>query len=159
MINPQLFTNKLNEIYELGKIKARTALEQYVDENQLAKIDEEDDLSLYELFGLKYLLGSVEGMMYYFPADEIRRSLGEMYDCLYRESLKNKKPVLKENLESSMCENAKEKFCILMDWDVTPEDIKSCFIVDDIERVFRIILNNGEKYLYYANDDCMKPLK
>lgn len=60
---------------------------------------------------------------------------------------------LHENLESSIIEDAKEQFCILTDWEYTPDDIEKCVIIDDLDMIFKIKIKTGEKFCYNLKDN------
>ena len=49
-------------------------------------------------------------------------------------------------------DDAIEKFCILMDWEVTPEDVKSTCECDG---KIGITLNDGQQFVYDAENDCL----
>lgn len=176
MINPQMFTRKTDEVALRSHQFVRRTMDTFVDEVQLNKVDEDDQMEVYELFGCTILKGVIGELFQYFPADDIRNTLAELgmplYDAApYSEGVKNNKPSLREaqnrvaliagkqkmneNLESSMCNDAKEKFCILFDWEYQPEDIK-CFIIDDVDMIFRITVKDGTKYTYDLKNDCIR---
>lgn len=60
---------------------------------------------------------------------------------------------LKESFDDEV-KDAIESFCILMDWEITPEDIKSCEYSDD--GLFEITTNSGENFTYdIVNDQIL----
>lgn len=50
-------------------------------------------------------------------------------------------------------EAVKESFCILMDWEIKPEDIVKCDYADD--GIFNIETKNGSKFTYDEANDCL----
>lgn len=175
--SPLLFGRKTDEIYQRARSYTRREMETFVDKVQLGKVDEDDDLEVFELFGAKILKGVADELMNYFPADSYRNSIEELAYGVFNESKENNKPSLKEakervaliagqqkmeesqkmeeNLESSMIQAAKEGFCILMDWEIKPEDITRCVIIDDLDGIFAIETADGEKFKYNMKDDCI----
>lgn len=169
--SPLLFGRKTDEIYQRARSFARREMDTFVDKAQLGKVDEEDDLRVFELFGAKILKGVADELMNYFPADSYRNSIEELAYGVFNESKENNKPSLREakervaliagqqkmeeNLERSMCNSAVEKFCMLMDWEVKPEDIIRCVIIDDLDGLFSIETADGEKFRYNMKDDCI----
>ena len=77
----------------------------------------------------------------------------------------SKKPVkknLKEHFSSVEEEDdAVEKFCILMDWKVEPEDVLHC--VKNIDGTFTLQISDGTQFTYDPVNDCLteskKPVK
>lgn len=162
MIDPQLFTRKTDEVFLRAKNFTARTLDTFVDDVQKAKVEEDDETEVYELFGCTLLKGVISELMQYFPADEIRNTLADLgnpiYDAApyYEGVKKNPSKRIKENRESSILAAAKEALCILLDWEVTPEDLDYGVIIDDLDCIcsFRN-KNTGEKYVYSLKDDCI----
>ena len=65
-----------------------------------------------------------------------------------------KKTQLNELLSSVEEENdAREKFCNLMDWEVKPEDVLHCVKNSDFN--FTMQLNDGTQFTYDPVNDCL----
>ena len=50
-------------------------------------------------------------------------------------------------------EEAIEMFCILMDWEVAPEDVEDCEEIRD--NVYKMTTRSGETFVYDAVNDCL----
>ena len=61
---------------------------------------------------------------------------------------------VRENFSSVEEENeAVEKFCILMDWEVAPEDVLHC--VKNSDGTFTMQINDGTQFKYNPIEDCL----
>ena len=49
--------------------------------------------------------------------------------------------------------NAVEKFCILMDWEVEPEDVLHC--VKNSDGTFTLQIKDGTQFTYDPVNDCL----
>ncbi len=158
MVDRQLFTNKLNEIRERAFQRARSEMKMFT-EDQLSKVSPEEYEEVLEFFKESLVRGAedgcdeaIEGILF----ETMNESNNERKVSI-RESVEiiSGKQKMNENLESSMCQAAKEGFCILMDWDIKPEDIVKCIIVDDVDGIFSITTADGENFKYNMKDDCL----
>ena len=62
---------------------------------------------------------------------------------------------VRESLSSVEEENeAVEKFCILMDWEVEPEDVLHC--VKNSDGTFTMQVNDGTQFKYNPIEDCLE---
>lgn len=50
-------------------------------------------------------------------------------------------------------QDAVEKFCILMDWEVEPEDVLHC--VKNGDGTFTLQINDGTQFTYDPVNDCL----
>ena len=74
------------------------------------------------------------------------------------ESKKPEKKKLKEHFSSVEEEDdAVEKFCILMNWEVEPEDVLHC--VKNIDGTFTLQISDGTQFTYDPVNDCLTESK
>lgn len=163
-----LFGRRTDEIYQRARSFARREMDTFVDKAQLGKVDEEDDLRVFELFGAKILKGVADELMNYFPADSYRNSIEELAYGVFNESKESNKPSLKEAKErvALIARQQKlkesndeayvnlviEKFCILMDWEVKPEDVIG---VTEVDGKYIMHIEDGTSFTYDPVNDCL----
>lgn len=166
--SPLLFGRKTDEIYQRARSYTRREMETFVDEAQLGKVEEDDDLEVFELFGAKILKGVADELMNYFPADSYRNSIEELAYGVFNEAKENNKPSLKEAKErvaliagqqklkesndEAYVDSVIEKFCILMDWEVKPEDVIG---VAEADGKYIMHIEDGTSFTYDPIEDCL----
>lgn len=180
-MNPQKYTYLRDEAHDAAKKSARRIVNLY---GKARIEPEDEEIDVLAMFGAVILDGIVEGLMEYYPVDAyqpdvvkaIREAAGKATNHgngdLY-EGKDNKKPSLKEaqrivalvsgenakrvreNLSSVEEEDeAVEKFCILMDWEVAPEDVLHC--VKNSDGTFTMQVNDGTQFKYNPVEDCLE---
>ena len=165
------YTYKLNEVYHNAVVHTNRLMKTYAEEYAYRASEEEGESEkkkVLKFFAETILSGVAGALREYFEKDEI-------YDMLdstefLREGKKMDKPTLKEAQErvaliagkkklnerfSSVEEEneAIEKFCILMDWEVKPEDVLHC--VKDADYNFIMQLKDGTQFIYDPVNDCL----
>lgn len=180
-MNPQKYTYLRDKAHDAAKKSARRIIDLY-GKARIESEDELDDV--LAMFGAVILDGIVEGLMEYYPVDAYQPDVvkairevegkatnhgnGDLY-----EGKDNKKPSLKEAQRIVALvsgENAKrvreslssveeedeavEKFCILMDWEVAPEDVLHC--VKNNDGTFTMQVNDGTQFKYNPVEDCLE---
>ena len=130
---------------------------------------ESEQKKVLKFFAETILSGVADALREYFDDNEVY----EMLDSteFLREGKKMDKPTLKEAQErvaliagkkklnerfSSVEEerDAIERFCILMDWEVKPEDVLHC--VKDADDNFIMQLEDGTQFIYDPVNDCLR---
>ena len=165
------YSYKLNEVYHTAKVHTSRLMKTYAEEYAYRASEEEgesEQKKVLKFFAETILSGVADALCEYFEKNEVY----EMLDSteFLRESKKMDKPTLKEAQErvaliagkkklnelfSSVEEenDAVEKFCILMDWEVEPEDVLHC--VKNSDGNFTMQLNNGIQFTYDPVNDCL----
>lgn len=159
-VNIQLFTRKLDEVYNNVNTFVKRQMHTYVDEAQLEKVDESEQPEVYKIFAETILEATRDALGYYIEPPYIENpTLNEAHKRVdsisgkLQESGKKVATKLKESFDDEV-KDAIENFCILMDWEVSPEDIKSCEHSDD--GLFEITTNSGENFTYdIVNDQIL----
>ena len=166
------YSYKLNEVYHNAVVHTSRLMKTYAEEYAYRASEEEGESEkkkVLKFFAETILSGVAGALREYFEKDEI-------YDMLdstefLREGKKLDKPTLKEAQErvaliagkkklnelfSSVEEenDAREKFCILMDWEVEPEDVLHC--VKDADGNFIMQLEDGTQFTYDPVNDCLR---
>lgn len=180
-MNPQNYTYLRDKAHDAAKKSARRIVDLY-GKARIESGDEQIDV--FAMFGAVILDGIVEGLMEYYPVDayqpDVVKEIREAYDRATKhgngdlnEGKETKKPSLKEAQRIVALisgENAKrvrerfssveeeneavEKFCILMDWEVAPEDVLHCVKNDD--GTFTMQVNDGTQFKYNPAEDCLE---
>ena len=152
-MNPQRYTYLRDKAHDAALKNARRIIDLY-GRARIEKGDEQIDV--LAMFGAVILDGIVEGLMECYPVDAYQPDVVEAIREAFNKAINNgngdlnegkeiKKPSLKEAQRIVALvsgENAKrvrerfssveeeneavEKFCILMDWEVAPEDVLHC---------------------------------
>lgn len=165
------YSYKLNEVYHTAKVHTSRLMKTYAEEYAYRASEEEGESErkkVLKFFAETILSGVADALCEYFEKNEVY----EMLDSteFLRESKKMDKPTLKEAQErvaliagkkklnelfSSVEEenDAVEKFCILMDWEVEPEDVLHC--VKNSDGNFTMQLNDGIQFTYDPVNDCL----
>lgn len=165
------YSYKLNEVYHNAKVHTSRLMKTYAEEYAYRASEEEGESEkkkVLKFFAETILSGVADALCEYFEKNEVY----EMLDSteFLRESKKMDKPTLKEAQErvaliagkkklnelfSSVEEenDAVEKFCILMDWEVEPEDVLHC--VKNSDGNFTMQLNDGIQFTYDPVNDCL----
>lgn len=89
--------------------------------------------------------------------NEARSSTARRYysERLKEETSREKNRRLNERFSSAEEErDAVEKFCILMDWEVKPEDVLHC--VKNSDNTFTLQTENGDQFTYDPVKDCLR---
>lgn len=165
------YSYKLNEVYHNAKVHTSRLMKTYAEEYAYRASEEEGEgekKKVLKFFAETILSGVADALSEYFEKNEV-------YDMLsstefYREGKNMDKPTLREaqdrvaliagkkklnELFSSVEEenDAREKFCILMDWEVEPEDVLHC--VKNSDGNFLMQLNDGTQFTYDPVNDCL----
>ena len=165
------YSYKLNEVYHNAKVHTSRLMETYAEEYAYRASEEEGESEkkkVLKFFAEAILSGVAYALSEYFEKNEVY----EMLDSteFLREGKKMDKPTLKEAQErvalitgkkrlnelfSSVEEenDARKKFCILMDWEVEPEDVLHC--VKNSDGNFTMQLNDGTQFTYDPVNDCL----
>lgn len=165
------YSYKLNEVYHAAEVHTSRLMEIYAEEYAYRASEEEgegEQKKVLKFFAETILSGVVDALSEYFEKNEVY----EMLDSteFLREGKKMYKPTLKEaqkrvaliagkkklnELFSSADEeeDAVENFCILMDWEVEPEDVLHC--VKNRDGNFTMQLNDGTQFTYDPVNDCL----
>ena len=165
------YTYKLNEVYHASKVHTSRLMKTYAEEYAYCASEEEGESEkkkVLKFFAETILSGVADALCEYFEKDEI-------YDMLdstefLREGKKMDKPTLKEaqervaliagkkklNEQFSSAEEyseAVEKFCILMDWEIEPDDVLTC--VKNRDGKFTMNIDDGTQFTYDPVNDCL----
>lgn len=165
------YSYKLNEVYHNAKVHTSRLMKTYAEEYTYRASKEEGESErkkVLKFFAETILSGVADALCEYFEKNEVY----EMLDSteFFSEGKKMDKPTLKEAQErvaliagkkklnelfSSVEEenDAVEKFCILMDWEVEPEDVLHC--VKNSDGNFTMQLNDGIQFTYDPVNDCL----
>ena len=165
------YSYKLNEVYHAAKVHTSRLMKTYAEEYAYRASEEEgesEQKKVLKFFAETILSGVAGALCEYFDDNEVY----EMLDSteFLRESKKIDKPTLREAQErvaliagkkklnerfSSVEEerDARERFCILMDWEVKPEDVLHC--VKDADYNFIMQLKDGTQFTYDPVNDCL----
>lgn len=165
------YSYKLNEVYHAAEVHTSRLMEIYAEEYAYRASEEEgegEQKKVLKFFAETILSGVADALSEYFEKNEVY----EMLDSteFLREGKKMYKPTLKEaqkrvaliagkkklnELFSSADEeeDAVENFCILMDWEVEPEDVLHC--VKNRDGNFTMQLNDGTQFTYDPVNDCL----
>lgn len=165
------YSYKLNEVYHAAEVHTSRLMETYAEEYAYRASEEEgesEQKKVLKFFAETILSGVAGALREYFEKNEVY----EMLDSteFLREGKKMDKPTLKEAQErvaliagkkklnelfSSVEEenDARTKFCILMDWGVEPEDVLHC--VKNSDGNFTMQLNDGTQFTYDPVNDCL----
>ena len=165
------YSYKLNEVYHASKVHASRLMETYAEEYAYRASEEEgegEQKKVLKFFAETILSGVTDALSEYFEKNEVY----EMLDSteFLREGNKMDKPTLKEAQErvaliagkkklneqfSSVEEenDAIEKFCILMDWEIEPEDVLHC--VKNSDGNFTMQINDGTQFTYDPVNDSL----
>lgn len=158
-VDRQLFTRKLDEVYHNVATFVKRQMHTYVDEVQLAKVGKSEQSEVYKIFAETILEAARDVVGDYIKPHIEKPTLNEAQKRVdsvsgkLQESGKKVVNKLKESFDDEV-KDAIENFCILMDWEVSPEDIKSCEYSDD--GLFEITTNSGENFTYdIVNDQIL----
>ena len=165
------YSYKLNEVYHAAEVHTSRLMETYAEEYAYRASEEEgegEQKKVLKFFAETILSGVAGALREYFDDNEVY----EMLDSteFLREGKKMDKPTLKEaqkrvaliagkkklnELFSSVEEenDAVEKFCTLMDWEVEPEDVLHC--VKNSDGKFVMQISDGTQFTYDPVNDCL----
>lgn len=180
-MNPQNYTYLRDKAHDAAKKSARRIIDLY-GKARIAEGDEQDDV--IAMFGAVILDGIIDGLMEYYPVDAyqpdvvkaIREADGKATNhgngdlnegkTMKKPSLREAQRIValvsgenakrvREQLSSVEEENeAVEKFCILMDWEVAPEDVLHC--VKNGDGTFTMQVIDGTQFKYNPVEDCLE---
>lgn len=180
-MNPQRYTYLRDKAHDAAVKNARRIIDLY-GRARLEKGDEQIDV--LAMFGAVILDGIVEGLKEYYPVDAYQPNVVEAIREAFNKAINNgngdlnegkeiKKPSLKEAQRivalisgesakrvresfSSVEEESEavEKFCILMDWEVAPEDVLHC--VKNHDGTFTMQVKDGTQFKYNPIEDCLE---
>ena len=165
------YSYKLNEVYHNAKVHTSRLMETYAEEYAYRASEEEGESEkkkVLKFFAETILSGVAYALSEYFEKNEVY----EMLDSteFHRESKTMEKPTLREAQERVALitgkkklneqfsgadeeKDAVENFCILMDWEVEPEDVLHC--VKNSDGNFTMQLNDGTQFTYDPVNDCL----
>ena len=165
------YSYKLNEVYHNAVVYTNILMETYAEEYAYRASEEEgegEQKKVLKFFAETILSGVADALSEYFEKNEVY----EMLDSteFLRDGKKMDKPTLKEaqervaliagkkklNEQFSSAEeenDAVEKFCILMDWEIEPEDVLHC--VKNSDGKFIMQINDGTQFTYDPVNDCI----
>ena len=164
------YSYKLNEVYHTAKVHTSRLMKTYAEEYAYRASEEEgesEQKKVLKFFAETIISGVAKGLLDYFDKDEICDMLNtaELYEnktidkptlreAQERVALIAGKKKLNEQFSSVEEErDARERFCILMDWEVKPEDVLHC--VKDADDNFIMQLNDGTQFTYDPVNDCL----
>ena len=165
------YSYKLNEVYHAAEVHTSRLMETYAEEYAYRASEEEgegEQKKVLKFFAETILSGVADALSEYFEKNEVY----EMLDSteFLREGKKMDKPTLKEAQERVALiagkkklneqfsgadeeKDAVENFCILMDWEVEPEDVLHC--VKNSDGNFTLQINDGTQFTYDPVNDCL----
>lgn len=160
----QKYAYKLDAIKSAAYVSTRRLMETYVEEYAFRAGEETE---VYRIFAEAILSGVAKSLNDYFDKNEVHRLLNMVK---FDEGKKMEKPTLREAQrrvalisgqeklkECTELENeAAEKFCILMDWEITPEEVSAYDLGNGNYEIRSLDTNEG--WLYNIDDDSMSPL-
>lgn len=165
------YTRKLDEVHHAAVVHTNRLMKTYAEEYAYRASEEEGESAKKEVlkFFAETILSGVAGALREYFEDN------EVYDMLnstefYREGKNMDKPTLREaqdrvaliagqkklnEMFSGADEenDAVENFCILMDWEVEPEDVLHC--VKNADGKFTMQLKDGTQFTYDPVNDCL----
>ena len=164
------YSYKLNEVYHAAKVHTSRLMKTYAEEYAYRASEEEgesEQKKVLKFFAETIISGVAKGLLDYFDKDEICDMLNtaELYEnktidkptlreAQERVALIAGKKKLNERFSSVEEErDARERFCILMDWEVKPEDVLHC--VKDADDNFIMQLEDGTQFIYDPVNDCL----
>ena len=164
------YSYKLNEVYHAAKVHTSRLMKTYAEEYAYRASEEEgesEQKKVLKFFAETIISGVAKGLLDYFDKDEICDMLNtaELYEnktvdkptlkeAQKRVALIAGKKKLNERFSSVEEErDARERFCILMDWEVKPEDVLHC--VKDADYNFIMQLKDGTQFIYDPVNDCL----
>ena len=165
------YSYKLNEVYHAAKVHTSRLMETYAEEYAYRASEEEGESEkkkVLKFFAETILSGVAGALREYFDENEVYEMLDStefLSECkkMNKPSLREAqkrvaliagKKKLNEQFSSTDEEqDAVEKFCILMDWEVEPEDVLHC--VKNSDGKFTIQINDGTQFTYDPVNDCL----
>lgn len=165
------YTRKLDEVHHAAVVHTNRLMKTYAEEYAYRASEEEGESAKKEVlkFFAETILSGVAGALREYFEDN------EVYDMLnstefYREGKNMDKPTLREaqdrvaliagqkkmNESFSSADEEKdavENFCILMDWEVKPEDVLHC--VKNADGNFTMQIADGTQFTYDPVNDCL----
>lgn len=165
------YSYKLNEVYHAAKVHTSRLMKTYAEEYAYRASEEEGESEkkkVLKFFAETILSGVAGALREYFDDNEVYEMLDSaefLSECkkMNKPSLREAqkrvaliagKKKLNEQFSSTDEEqDAVEKFCILMDWEVEPEDVLHC--VKNSDGKFTIQINDGTQFTYDPVNDCL----
>lgn len=162
------YSYKLNEVYHNAKVHTSRLMETYAEEYAYRASEEEgegEQKKVLKFFAETILSGVADALREYFDDKEVYDMLTStklsktmekptLREAQERVALITGKKKLNEHFSSVEEENdAVEKFCILMDWEVEPEDVLHC--VKNSDGKFTMQINDGTQFTYDPVNDCL----
>ena len=171
MAERQEYTRKLDEVQHAAVVYTNRLMETYAEEYAYRASEEEGESAKKEVlkFFAETILSGVAGALReYFDDNEVYDMLNSTE--LYREGKNMDKPTLREAQDRVALiagqkklnemfsgadeeKDAVENFCILMDWEVKPEDVLHC--VKNADGNFTMQLEDGTQFTYDPVNDCL----
>ena len=165
------YSYKLNEVYHAAEVHTSRLMETYAEEYAYRASEEEgegEQKKVLKFFAETILSGVADALREYFDDNEVYEMLDStefLSECkkMNKPSLREAqkrvaliagKKKLNEQFSSTDEEqDAVEKFCILMDWEVEPEDVLHC--VKNSDGKFIMQLKDGTQFIYDPVNDCI----
>lgn len=171
MADKQEYTRKLDEVYHSVFTHIKRVMKTYAEEPAYRASEEEGENEKQEVlkfFADRILSGVADALLDYFSDIDIYEML-DSTEFLREDKIMNK-PTLREAQDrvaliagqkklneafSSVDEenDAIENFCILMDWEVQPEDVLHC--VKNADGNFTMQIDDGTQFIYDPVNDCL----
>jgi len=172
MAERQEYTRKLDEVHHAAVVHTNRLMETYAEEYAYRASEEEGESAKKEVlkFFAETILSGVAGALREYFEDN------EVYDMLnstefYREGKNMNKPTLREAQDivaliagqkklNEMFSGADEEneavenFCILMDWEFSPEDVLHC--VKNSYGTFTMQIIDGTQFKYNPVEDYLE---
>lgn len=143
------YESDVHEIVRLAASQVRKALSEYSYPKEGDDIEEVR--KLMSIAFLKGALSEIGESVDYDVSDAIESAFAEA-TLVFDESIKTKRA--NKLLESVETEDVIEQFCILMDWEIEPEDVVKCEKIDDGK--YEITAKDGLSFIYDSIDDCLE---
>ncbi len=169
MAERQEYTRKLDEVHHAAVVHTNRLMKTYAEEYAYRASEEEGESAkkeVFKFFAETILSGVAGALREYFEDNEIWDMLNSTE--FYREGKTMNKPTLKEaqdrvaliagkqklkeSADEAYIDSIIEKFCILMDWEVKPEDIQA---VAETCGKYIMHLKDGTSFTYDPANDCL----
>lgn len=133
-----------------GWYRNEGAVEDFTDVDEFAEYIKSDFMSMF-------WAGDYNNAEFHEVAtDMINAGYFEADDFPYDEDLDesvNKKAIKEAQDDEAYVDEVIEKFCILMDWEIKPEDIQA---VAEADGKYIMHLNSGDSFTYDPENDCIE---
>lgn len=169
MADKQEYAHELDEVYHNVFTHISRVMKTYAEEPAYRASEEEGENERDEVlkfFAEKILSGVADALLDYFSDIDIYDMLDSteflregktmnkptLKEAQDRVALIAGKQTLKESANEAYVDSIIEKFCILMDWEVKPEDIQA---VAETCGKYIMHLRDGTSFTYDPANDCL----